>query len=64
MLLADEPTSALDSERGRATMTLLRQLARARGTAVVLSTHDERMLDLADRVLHLSDGQIAEAAPA
>lgn len=64
VLLADEPTSALDSERGRATMTLLRQLARARGTAVVLSTHDERMLDLADRVLHLSDGQIAEAAPA
>lgn len=64
LLLADEPTAALDSARGRAAMALLRQLARERGTAVVLSTHDERMLDLADRILPLTDGHVAEAAAA
>lgn len=59
LLLADEPTAALDSERAREVMELLGRLARERGAAVVLSTHDERMLGLADRVLQLRDGRLA-----
>lgn len=60
LLLADEPTAALDSERARGVMELLGRLARDRGAAVVLSTHDERMLGLADRVLRLRDGRLAD----
>lgn len=61
LLLADEPTAALDSERGREVMELIRALARDREAAVMLSTHDERMLDLADRVMRLRDGRIEES---
>jgi putative ABC transport system ATP-binding protein len=64
VLLADEPTAALDSERGREVMELLGGLARERGATVLLSTHDERLLDLADRVLRLRDGRLAETAVA
>ena len=60
VLLADEPTAALDSERAREVMELLGRLARERGAAVVLSTHDDRLLDLADRVLQLRDGRLAD----
>ena len=59
VLLADEPTAALDSERGRQVMELIRALAHERGAAVLLSTHDERLLDLADCVLRLRDGRLA-----
>jgi putative ABC transport system ATP-binding protein len=63
VLLADEPTAALDSERGREVMELIRALARERDAAVLLSTHDERLLDLADRVLRLRDGTLEGSAP-
>lgn len=62
VLLADEPTAALDSERGREVMELIRGLAREREATVLLSTHDERLLDLADRVLRLRDGRLAVGA--
>ncbi|HEU0247873.1 MAG TPA: ATP-binding cassette domain-containing protein [Gaiellaceae bacterium] len=57
LILADEPTANLDSHRGAETMRLLRELAKERGTTVVIVSHDERLREVADRVLWLEDGQ-------
>ncbi len=59
IILADEPTAALDSQSGRTVIELLRELAHARGRAVVIVTHDSRTLDVADRIAHIEDGRIA-----
>ena len=58
ILLADEPTAALDSINGRAVVKLLAQLAHEQGRAVVVVTHDPRVGDLADRIVHIEDGRI------
>jgi putative ABC transport system ATP-binding protein len=58
ILLADEPTAALDSSNGRAVVRLLGDLAHQQGRAVVVVTHDPRIGDLADRILHIEDGRI------
>ncbi|MBY0228350.1 MAG: ABC transporter ATP-binding protein [Gemmataceae bacterium] len=62
VILADEPTASLDAERGLGVMRLLRKLADERGTAVVVVTHDTRMLGEVDRVIRLVDGRV-EADP-
>ncbi|HEU5393350.1 MAG TPA: ABC transporter ATP-binding protein [Candidatus Methylomirabilis sp.] len=59
VLLADEPTASLDTERGKAVMDLLRRLGRERHAAVIVVTHDERMIEGFDRVYHMTDGRIA-----
>ena len=56
LLLADEPTAALDSRTGREVVELLQGLAREQSCAVLMVTHDPRILDLADRVLQMEDG--------
>ena len=58
LLLADEPTGQLDSETGHRIMLLLRHVVRAEGVTAVIATHDPMMLDVADRVLELRDGQL------
>ena len=58
LLLADEPTAALDSQSGRDVVNLLRNLARTRGCPILMVTHDNRVLDIADRILHMEDGRI------
>jgi putative ABC transport system ATP-binding protein len=58
IILADEPTASLDKQSGRAVVELIQDLAREDGSAVILVTHDNRILDVADRILHLEDGQI------
>lgn len=58
LLLVDEPTSALDSALGRQVMELLRREVKDRGVAAVVVTHDERIVDLADRALHIDDGRL------
>ena len=60
VLLADEPTANLDSARGREVVDMLRREAHGRDKATVLVTHDERMLDLCDRVVRISDGRLVE----
>jgi putative ABC transport system ATP-binding protein len=60
VLLADEPTGQLDSETGRTIMGLLRDVVRAEGVTAVVATHDPLMLEVADRVIELRDGKIAE----
>jgi putative ABC transport system ATP-binding protein len=56
--LADEPTGALDTERGKAVMDLQRRLEREREAAVIVVTHDDRMLDGCARVCRMTDGRI------
>lgn len=58
VILADEPTAALDTERGRVVMELLRRLGHERHAAVIVVTHDERMIGGFDRVYHMEDGRI------
>jgi putative ABC transport system ATP-binding protein len=58
VILADEPTGNLDSNTGRIVVELMTGLARQRDSGVVIVTHDNRIMDVADRVLHLSDGSL------
>ena len=58
ILLADEPTAALDSTSGRKVIELLQRLARENRRAVVMVTHDPRVLSFGDRIIHLEDGRI------
>ena len=60
IVLADEPTAALDWSSGRTVIELLRELAHERGRAVVLVTHDTRILEFGDRIAHIEDGRILE----
>lgn len=64
ILLADEPTAALDSVIGRRVIKLLRDVSRLEGCAVVVVTHDSRILEFADRVITIEDGRIASDTPA
>jgi putative ABC transport system ATP-binding protein len=63
LVLADEPTAALDSRSGREVVTLMQQLARQQNSTILLVTHDNRILDIADRVLNLEDGLLSEDGP-
>lgn len=58
LLLADEPTGQLDSRTGRTIMNLIRALVRSEGVTAFVATHDPALIDVADRVMELSDGQI------
>jgi putative ABC transport system ATP-binding protein len=58
IILADEPTAALDSTSGRVVMDMMRKLAKERGRAVVVVSHDGRVMEYADRVVHIEDGKI------
>jgi putative ABC transport system ATP-binding protein len=62
LILADEPTANLDSGRGHETARLLRRLATDEGRAVVIVSHDDRLKQIADRVLWLEDGRFRELA--
>lgn len=59
IILADEPTAALDSHTGRNVMEMMSDLAHKRGRAVVIVTHDSRVLSFADRIIRIEDGVIA-----
>ena len=58
IILADEPTAALDGENGHAIMKILAEIAKEQGHAVLIVTHDPRLLPFADRVVHIEDGRI------
>ncbi len=59
LLLADEPTAALDSKSGRDVVDIMQQLAKEQNCAILLVTHDNRILDIADRIVHMEDGRLA-----
>jgi putative ABC transport system ATP-binding protein len=58
LLLADEPTAALDSKSGREVVELMQQLAKEQGCTILMVTHDNRILDIADRIVHMEDGYL------
>jgi putative ABC transport system ATP-binding protein len=60
IILADEPTAALDKKSGRETVELLHRLAKRAGCTVLLVTHDNRILDVADRIIRIEDGCLEE----
>jgi putative ABC transport system ATP-binding protein len=61
IVFADEPTAALDREAGVQIIRMLKDLGAQRGTTTMLVTHDNRILDLADRIVTLDDGRIVES---
>ncbi|MEE3950344.1 ABC transporter ATP-binding protein [Peribacillus frigoritolerans] len=58
IILADEPTASLDSKRGRDVVEMLAHEVKSRNKAAIMVTHDERMLDLCDRVVNITDGKV------
>lgn len=58
LILADEPTAALDSHRGRQVMELFAKVAHEQGAGVLVVTHDQRSLDVFDRILEMEDGRL------
>jgi putative ABC transport system ATP-binding protein len=57
-ILADEPTAALDSANGHAIMTILSGIAKEQNRAVLVVTHDTRLLGFAERIIHIEDGAL------
>jgi putative ABC transport system ATP-binding protein len=60
LVLADEPTAALDGKSGREIVEIMQKLAKEQGTTILMVTHDNRILDVADRIVHLEDGCLAQ----
>ncbi len=58
LILADEPTAALDKKSGRDVVTLMQDLAKEKNCTILMVTHDNRILDMADRIINLVDGRL------
>ena len=61
LLLADEPTASLDRQTGRDVVEIMQRLAKEEGCSVLLVTHDHRILDVAERILHMEDGRLTKS---
>ncbi len=59
IVLADEPTAALDKKSGRDVVDLMQKLAREQGCTILMVTHDNRILDVADRIIYMEDGRLS-----
>jgi putative ABC transport system ATP-binding protein len=59
IVLADEPTAALDKQSGRDVVEMMQTLAKEQGCTILLVTHDNRILDIADRIIYMEDGRLA-----
>jgi putative ABC transport system ATP-binding protein len=62
IILADEPTAALDKKSGRDVVEIMEKLAKEQGCTILLVTHDNRILDLADRIIYMEDGYLVNPA--
>ncbi len=62
IVLADEPTASLDKKSGRDVVEIMQRLAKEQGCTILLVTHDNRILDIADRIVHMEDGRLVEEA--
>ncbi len=60
LILADEPTAALDKVTGRQVVELLQSLAKSKSIPILMVTHDNRILDIADRIVQIEDGRLVE----
>ncbi len=61
IVLADEPTAALDKKSGRDVVEIMQRLAKQQGCTILLVTHDNRILDIADRIIHMEDGKLVDS---
>lgn len=59
IILADEPTAALDKQSGREVVNLMQKLAKEQSCTILMVTHDNRILDIADRIVYMEDGKLA-----
>ena len=59
IVLADEPTAALDKQSGREIVDIMKEMTRTHGTTIIMVTHDNKILDVADRVVLVDDGKLA-----
>jgi len=62
VVLADEPTASLDKKSGRDVVEIMQRLAKEQGCTILLVTHDNRILDIADRIIHMEDGRLKAEA--
>jgi putative ABC transport system ATP-binding protein len=60
LVLADEPTAALDKKSGRDVVEVMQKLAKEQGCTILLVTHDNRILDIADRIVYMEDGRLVD----
>jgi putative ABC transport system ATP-binding protein len=60
IVLADEPTAALDKKSGRDAVELMQKLAKEQNCTILLVTHDNRILDIADRIVYMEDGRLSD----
>ena len=60
IVLADEPTAALDKQSGRDVVEIIQRLAKEQGCTILLVTHDNRILDIADRTIYMEDGRLTQ----
>ena len=60
IVLADEPTAALDKKSGRDVVDIMYKLAKEQGCTILLVTHDNRILDIADRIVRMEDGRLVQ----
>jgi len=60
IVLADEPTAALDKKSGREVVEIMQRLAKEQGCTILIVTHDQRILDIADRIINMEDGYLSE----
>jgi putative ABC transport system ATP-binding protein len=60
MVLADEPTASLDSKSGHDVVNIMQKLAKEQGCTILIVTHDNRILDVADRIVELEDGHLKQ----
>ncbi|NJL89131.1 MAG: ATP-binding cassette domain-containing protein [Coleofasciculaceae cyanobacterium SM2_1_6] len=61
LVLADEPTAALDKKSGREVVEIMQRLAKEQGCTILIVTHDQRILDIADRIINMEDGYLSES---
>ena len=59
IVLAGEPTAALDKKTGRDVVNIMQKLAKEQGCTILMVTHDNRILDIADRIVYMEDGKLA-----
>ena len=62
IVLADEPTAALDKKSGRDVVEIMQRLVKEQGCTILLVTHDNRILDIADRIIYMEDGQLKQTS--
>ena len=60
IVFVDEPTAALDKDSGMQVVTLLKRLGQERGTTTLMVNHDNRILEIADRIITMEDGRIVK----